>query len=591
MKGLLGTARHTLVLSWRADRWATVLTMFLAVAAAGTVAGTGLSQRWVIEGSPAGLSWQTWQAIVLGVFAYTLSSVVLRIQDNLQIDLSQRVELELSQEILRTTASIPTVEHLDRAEYQDRIVLLRQGAGSLAASGWSMAESASALVSVGLSLWLLASVHPWLSLLAVACLPVLALARHSADLAGAATDRTAEGFRLERELHELCLRPENAKELYIAGNGAEIGRRAENLGLQVTRTRAAAMMRGAAWESLGWIVYGAGLVAALMITVRLIDDQRAGIGDVVLLTTVASQLRMQIGQTVYGLSRIAEAGRLVRHYRWLGEFARSQPVATGAPTARLDDGIRLDRVSFRYPGSDTWVLREVSLHLPAGSTAALVGINGAGKTTLVKLLLGMIRPTSGTITVDGVPLSDLAAAEWARRCTATFQDFAKLQFLAGETVGVGDPAGLADTDRIGRAVTGAGADKTVNSLPQGLQTQLGALFNGAELSRGQWQRLALARGLMPEEPLLVVLDEPTAALDPQAEHELFQRFEAQVRKVAGQAITVLVSHRFSTVHQANQILVLNDGRITERGTHQALMKQDGQYARLYATQAQGYVTA
>ncbi len=591
MKGLFATARHTLVLSWRADRKATALTMFLAIATAGAVAATGLSQRWVIEGAPGGLSAQTWQAIVLGVLAYTASAVVIRIQENLQVDLSQRIELELSQEILQTTASIPTVEHLDRADYQDRIVLLRQGAGSLAASGWLMAESASALISVGLSLWLLASVNPWLSLLAVACLPVLVLARYSADLVGAAIDRTAEAFRLERQLHELCLRPDTAKELYIAGNGAELGRRAEALGREVTRKRGLAMLRGACWESVGWIVYGGGLIAALMITVHLINEQRAGIGDVVLLTTIASQLRMQIGQAVFGLSRIAEAGRVVRHYQWLREFARSQPVASGAPAARLHDGVRLDRVSFRYPGSQDWVLREVSLHLPAGSTVALVGINGAGKTTLVKLLLGMSRPTSGTITVDGQPLSDLAAAEWARRCTATFQDFAKLQFLAAETVGVGDPAGLQDTDRITKAVAGAGASETVSSLPLGLQTQLGSLFDGAELSRGQWQRLALARGLMPEQPLLVVLDEPTAALDPQAEHELFQRFEAQVRRVAGQAITVLISHRFSTVHQADHILVLSDGRITEQGTHQELMKRHGQYARLYTTQAQGYVTA
>jgi ATP-binding cassette subfamily B protein len=258
--------------------------------------------------------------------------------------------------------------------------------------------------------------------------------------------------------------------------------------------------------------------------------------------------------------------------------------------ARLRDGIVVRQVSFAYPGSGRAVLDRVSLRLPAGKVVALVGENGAGKTTVIKLLSGFYRPDSGQILVDGVDLAQLPPHEWRRRVSAAFQDFAQLEFTAGETVGVADLPRLDDPAAVGAALARAGATSVVDGLPQGLGTQLGTRWEGGvDLSGGQWQKLALARGLMRDDPLLVVFDEPTAALDAQTEHALFERFAAAAR--AGSAhgtVTLLVSHRFSTVRMADLIVVLDGGRVLESGSHAELMAAGGLYAELYRLQSRAY---
>ncbi|MFD9949618.1 ATP-binding cassette domain-containing protein [Nonomuraea sp. NPDC059023] len=219
-----------------------------------------------------------------------------------------------------------------------------------------------------------------------------------------------------------------------------------------------------------------------------------------------------------------------------------------------------------------------------------MGVNGAGKSTLVKLLTGMYLPTSGTISVEGIPLNELDLDQWRSRTSGVFQDFVKFQFPAGQSVGVGDLGQDFAPDAVRAAVNAAGASSTVALLPNGLDTQLGRVYEGAELSHGQWQKLALARGLMRRTPLLMVLDESTAALDPQAEHDLFERFIARARAAAATdgATIVLVSHRFSTVHMADHIVVIADGTIAEAGSHEELMARDGTYAGLFTLQASAY---
>jgi ATP-binding cassette subfamily B protein len=243
-------------------------------------------------------------------------------------------------------------------------------------------------------------------------------------------------------------------------------------------------------------------------------------------------------------------------------------------------------VEFAYPGGPP-VLTGVTLTLPPGSTVALVGVNGAGKSTLVKLLCGMYTPTRGQIRVDGVPLPDIDVGGWRRRLSGVFQDFVKFQLPVRHTVGVGNLPAIDDAAAVDRAIREAGANRLVAQLPCGSDTQLGRVYEGAELSHGQWQKLALGRGLMREDPLLLVLDEPTAALDPQAEHELYERFVSQATGAHGR-ITLMVSHRFSTVRNADSIVVLADGRVAEQGTHAELMAAGGRYAQLYAIQAAAY---
>jgi ATP-binding cassette subfamily B protein len=248
-------------------------------------------------------------------------------------------------------------------------------------------------------------------------------------------------------------------------------------------------------------------------------------------------------------------------------------------------------VSFTYPGTDVAVLTGVDLHLPAGSTVAIVGENGAGKTTLAKLLMRFYEPTEGAILVDGVDIRRFEVEAWRERLSAGFQDFAKLQFLARESVGVGSLPHLDDVPAVVGALERGAAGDLVASLPAGLDTQLGREFDGGvDISTGQWQKLALARAMMREDPLLLLLDEPTASLDAATEHALFERFAGQARRAAGRtgAVTLLVSHRFSTVRMADLILVVENGRVVESGDHCQLMAAAGRYAELYGLQATGY---
>jgi ATP-binding cassette subfamily B protein len=252
--------------------------------------------------------------------------------------------------------------------------------------------------------------------------------------------------------------------------------------------------------------------------------------------------------------------------------------------------VRFEHVSFAYPGTSRLVLEDVSLLLPAGAVVAVVGENGAGKTTLVKLLAKMYEPSSGEILVDEVPLARLSAEDWRARTAGAFQDFFRFEFRAGHTVGLGDVPRMDQEPAVTAAIDRAGAEDVLARLPSGLDTQLGPTWpNGAELSFGQWQKLALARGFMRDQPLLLILDEPTAALDAETEHALFERYAAAARGTDSSGrITILVSHRFSTVRMADLIVVLDGARLVEVGTHDELMAKNGQYAELYGIQAAAY---
>lgn len=237
------------------------------------------------------------------------------------------------------------------------------------------------------------------------------------------------------------------------------------------------------------------------------------------------------------------------------------------------------------------MLDGVDLHLPAGITVAIVGDNGAGKTTLVKLLCRFYEPTTGTITVDGVSLARVPIEPWRRRISAGFQDFGRLQLLARESIGVGDLECQGGDREILAALERAAAAELPAALPQGLDTQLGREFHGGvDLSQGQWQKIALGRAMMRTAPLLVILDEPTASLDAPTEHALFERFAGAARRTAASsgAITVLISHRFSTVRMADLILVVAGGRIAESGDHAALLRAGGLYAELFELQRRAY---
>jgi ATP-binding cassette subfamily B protein len=263
-----------------------------------------------------------------------------------------------------------------------------------------------------------------------------------------------------------------------------------------------------------------------------------------------------------------------------------EPVAAApAPLVVAEEGIRFEGVGFRYPDAETWALRGVDLFLPKGKSLALVGENGAGKTTFIKLLAGLYRPTEGRVRLDGRDLKDWGEEALRRRIGVIFQDFNQYQLLLRENVAFGSVDHLEDELRVKRAVDSGGAKELVAGMAEGLETQLGRWFKGgAELSGGQWQKVALARAFMREEADILILDEPTAALDAEAEHAVFERF----RTLTAGRTAILISHRFPTVRMADRILVLEGGRVIEDGTHAELLKAGARYAELFTMQASGY---
>jgi ATP-binding cassette subfamily B protein len=316
---------------------------------------------------------------------------------------------------------------------------------------------------------------------------------------------------------------------------------------------------------------------------------------VLLLLTLGLAVLGDVGGLSGMLRQLGSISATIGRHLWLVDYAAARAAAEPTDPAAvgnvLREGIRLSQVCFSYPGVDKQVLADVDAWLPAGSTVALVGDNGAGKSTLVKLLCGFYQPTSGSITVDGTPLADLDVDAWRDRLSACFQDHTRYEFSLRESVGLGHLPGIDDAEQVSAALKRAAATALVDDVPLGLDTQLGTRFaQGTELSGGQWQMVALGRAFMRRQPFLLILDEPSSALDAAAEHTLFEHYSSASRAVAAKtgAITVLISHRFSTVRMADLILVVADGRITESGSHADLMRLGGTYAEMFRLQARHY---
>ncbi len=318
---------------------------------------------------------------------------------------------------------------------------------------------------------------------------------------------------------------------------------------------------------------------------------QASLGAVLLAVVLAGRFVGHVAGLVSTTGVVVDLAQSAERFRWLRSYARRArpPAPTAAVPAELRRGIRVEGLSFRYPGTRRRVLSDVGVDLPAGSVVALVGENGSGKTTLVKLLCRMYEPTGGRVLLDGVELAACDPAAWRARISAGFQDFVRFELPVRESVGVGDVDRMADGRRVLAALERAGAGELPGTLPDGLETRLGRGWEGGvDLSGGQWQKLALGRALMRAEPLLLVLDEPTASLDAETEHALFERICAAARSGAGARITLLVSHRFSTVRAADLILVLDGGRVAEAGSHRELLALGGRYAAMYGLQAGAY---
>lgn len=514
-----------------------------------------------------------------------LTTVSTRVQRRFR----DRVTIALESHVARLQASVTTIAHQERPDYLDRLSVLRDQIFVLDHMYMSVFSTAGWILRLGVTIFLLMTISPVLILLALFAVPTVATASWRPAVERLAREQGAPHERLSRHLFTIGTTAPAAKEVRVTGIGPRLVAERREAWERWYGPLAVSRGRSAVWHTLGWAVFGAGFVGAVVFVASGLD---APAPDVLLVLAAGSRLSAYIGATV------GEIGFLrgiwmdgSRRLAWLEDYAASLTADTDLSVPdRIDEGIRLEHVDFAYPGTTKLVLRDVNLDLPAGSVIAVVGENGAGKTTLVKLLSKFYEPTAGRLLVDGADLARMPTDEWRERLAGAYQDFFRFEFLARQAVGVGDIPRLDDEPAVVAAVGRAGADDVVQALGQGLDTQLGPTWpEGAEVSFGQWQKLALARGFMRDDPLVLVLDEPTAALDAETEHALFERYAAGARDDRGDGrITILVSHRFSTVRMADEIVVLDGAQVVEVGTHEDLMARGGQYAELYNIQAAAY---
>jgi ATP-binding cassette subfamily B protein len=501
--------------------------------------------------------------------------------------LGVRLGLSLNLEILRKAQTLE-LSHFQDPEFYDQLTRARREATHrpLAVAG-ELLGLLSALVTVlGFVALLLSFSKLAVLLLLLTALPaVLAELRFSRRVFEL-RNRRATDARMLGYLEYVLASDEHAKEVMMLGLAPTLLSRYESVSEDIWKEERSLALRRTFWvillAQIGTIsFYGCYALIAVQAATGMI-----GLGDMTMYVLAFRQGQLSVQGILLALGSLYEHDLYMSNL--LGFLAipvAQRPRMLGPAPIRAELGIRFEDVGFRYPDQDRFALCNIDLLIPPGQTLALVGHNGVGKSTFIKLLAGLYEPSEGRILLDGHDLRSFPRDELRRRLSVVFQDFNQYQLSARENVGFGSPAHVGDEARVHEAVSDGGAAELIAQLPAGIDTQLGRWFHGGvDLSGGQWQRIALARAFMRRESDILVLDEPTAALDIDAEGEVFER----VRELARGRTLVLISHRFANVRMADRVVVLEPSGVVEDGTHDELIARDGVYAQMFRKQARGY---
>lgn len=475
----------------------------------------------------------------------------------------------------------------DPVFYDDMQNARRRADSSALAIVNAISQVAQQLITLVSLVALLVGFSPWLAVIVIlAAVPNFLSNSRFAEMSFRAISRRAPESRLLSYIEMLLTNNETVKEIKLFGLGPSLKDRYETLFTQFLEEDTSIARRNTfaslAWGMISNLAYYGSYIWVIIRTIT----QAITLGDMTMFLSVFRQSQRAVQSLLENFNRLYENNLYLDN---LIDFLKIEPALLSpedgkiAP-APIEQGVRFENVSFKYPGSEKYVLKNVNLFIKPGESIALVGLNGAGKTTLIKLLTRLYDPTEGRITLDGTDLRDFDMKSLHQRFGVIFQDFVRYQFSVKENIGFGQIEDLDNQNRIEEAADKGGASEVVSELPEGFDTVLGRRWNrGHELSGGQWQKIALSRAFMRKAEVLI-LDEPTSALDAQAEYEIFLRF----RELMQGRIAVLISHRFSTVRMADRIVVLSEGRIIELGSHEDLMARNQSYAHLFNLQAEGY---
>ncbi len=581
----------TMALVWRSSPLQTVALAALTVFGGMVPLGVAYAGKRIVDAVVARSRAETLRWVVVELGLVVGLAVVQRGLGLVRSVLGARLGVDINVAILEKALALG-LRYFEDPEFYDKLTRARREASSrpiaLVTGSFGLVQSILTLLGYAA---LLLRFSAWTVLaLALATVPAtLAEMRYSKLAFRVRNWRSPESRRL-LYLEYVLANDEHAKEVKLFGLGPLLLARYKTVSEQFYDEDRRLYVRRAVWTQLLSLVATGAFYGAYAAMAVLAAAGRLTLGNMTMYVVAFRQ-----GQQAFQ-SALGAIGDMYEHNLYManlwdylamaeGKEEGATPRPSSSSSSSSPSGIVLEDVGFRYPGKQAWALRHVNLTIPRGASVALVGENGAGKTTLVKLLTRLYEPTEGRLLLDGRDLKEWDAEALRRRFGVLFQDFNQYQLKVRENVGLGSVEHMEDAPRIERAVERGGASEVVKALEGGLDAPLGRWFHdGTELSGGQWQKIALSRAFMREEADILVLDEPTAALDAEAEHAVFERFRA----LAQGRTTIVISHRFPTVRMAETIVVLEHGGIVEQGTHEELVSKGSKYARMFALQAEGY---